>query len=116
MSHTPNKHHVLVVRLEHRAKRNSIVRSYGITPLSRPEDDDTDREAAALLRRQGEQLDTLRAERKALLEAIGDPDMLRAIAVGDTDPRSTVPSICSTVLLRIAAAVPQDPEEAEHEQ
>ncbi len=50
----------LAVRLEHRATQNRIVRSYGITPSSRPEDDDMDREAAALLREQAEQLDTFR--------------------------------------------------------
>ena len=83
----------LAVRLEHRATQNGIVRSYGIMPSSRPEDDDMGREAAVLLRRQGEQLDTLR-------KAIGDPDNLRLLADTFDLP----------ILARIAAAGPQDPE------
>ena len=57
---------LLAELLHHRATQNAIVRSYGIMPSSRPEDDDLDRAAAARLR----QLDTLR-------NAIGDPDRLR---------------------------------------
>jgi hypothetical protein len=44
-------------RLRHRATQNAIVRSYGIMPSSRPEDDDLDRLAAVGLRRLA-QLDT----------------------------------------------------------
>ena len=53
----------LAIQLEHRATQNAIVRSYGIMPSSRPEDDDLDRAAAVRLRK---------------LDAI-DPDELRAI-------------------------------------
>ena len=56
---------VLAELLHHRATQNAIVRSYGIMPSSRPEDDDLDRAAAARLR----QLDTLR-------NAIGDPRLV----------------------------------------
>lgn len=66
--------HGVVVRLEHRATQNAIVRSYGIMPSSRPEDDDLDRDAARLLRVQGEQLDTLR-------NAIGDPRLVENMYV-----------------------------------
>ena len=41
---------VLAELLHHRATQNAIVRSYGIMPSSRPEDDDLDRAAAARLR------------------------------------------------------------------
>lgn len=41
---------VLAELLHHRATQNAIVRSYGIMPSSRPEDDDLDRSAAARLR------------------------------------------------------------------
>ena len=50
-------------QLAHRATQNAIVRSYGIMPSSRPEDDELDRAAAVGLRRLA-RLDT----------AIGDPD------------------------------------------
>ena len=53
-------------QLRHRATQNAIVRSYGIMPSSRPEDDELDRAAAVGLRRLA-QLDT----------AIGDPEELR---------------------------------------
>ena len=58
-----------------------------------PDAHDVQRAAAVLLRRQGEQLDTLR-------KAIGDPDNLRLLADTFDLP----------ILARIAAAVPQDPE------
>ncbi len=41
---------VLAELLHHRATQNAIVRSYGIMPSSRPEDDDLDRAAAVRLR------------------------------------------------------------------
>ena len=41
----------LAIQLEHRATQNAIVRSYGIMPSSRPEDDDLDRAAAVRLRK-----------------------------------------------------------------
>ena len=63
-----------------------------------PDAHDVQRAAAALLRRQGEQLDTLRA-------AIGDPDNLRLLADTFDLP----------ILARIAAVVPQDPEEGRAE-
>jgi hypothetical protein len=59
----------LADRLDHRATQNAIVRSYGIMPSSHPEDDDLDRAAAALLRHHAN-----------LLDAIGDPDILRHIS------------------------------------
>ena len=55
----------LAIQLEHRATQNAIVRSYGIMPSSRPEDDDLDRAAAVRLRK----LD-------AIEEAVGDPTVL----------------------------------------
>lgn len=48
---------VLAELLHHRAAQNAIVRSYGIMPSSRPEDDDLDRAAAARLRQLTERLD-----------------------------------------------------------
>lgn len=66
------------------------------------------------LRRQGEQLDTLRAERKALLEAIGDPDELRRIAVSVARDRKVTSAEAERrigIMTALAAAVPQDPEE-----
>lgn len=64
------------------------------------------RAAAALLRRQGEQLDTLRA-------AIGDPDELRRIAVSVARDRKVTSAEAERrigILTALAAAVPQDPE------
>lgn len=62
------------------------------------------RAAAVLLRRQGEQLDTLRAERDALLEAIGEHYRYDGHAMDS----------CCNADYRLwwsaAAAVPQDPE------
>lgn len=66
----------------------------------------TQREAAVLLRRQGEQLDTLRA-------AIGDPDELRRIAVSVARDRKVTSAEAERrigILTALAAAVPQDPE------
>lgn len=70
--------------------------------------------AARLLRRQGEQLDTLRAERDRLLEAIGDTDLPRmATRHADSCTVCSYPLDCDVadLLDRLAAAVPQDPEE-----
>ena len=64
MSDTGNDWAATAERLRHRATQNAIVRSYGIMPSSRPEDDDLDRAAAVGLRRLAEkearlaQLDT----------------------------------------------------------
>jgi len=85
----------LAVRLEHRATQNGIVRSYGIMPSSRPEDDDMDREAAALLRRQREQLDTLR-------NAIGAVNNIRRVAA--QLPDATSYSLASLALWMDAVA------------
>ncbi len=56
-------------QLAHRATQNAIVRSYGIMPSSRPEDDDLDRAAAVGLRRLA-QLDTAIADQEVDLCAI----------------------------------------------
>ena len=56
-------------QLRHRATQNAIVRSYGIMPSSRPEDDELDRLAAVGLRRLV-QLDTAARD---LMDEI-DPD------------------------------------------
>ena len=120
---------VLAELLHHRATQNAIVRSYGIMPSSRPEDDDLDRAAAARLRQLTDetpfvtkyvrvpderdelrrQLDTLR---NALLDAIGDPDELRRVAVSVARDRKVTSAEAERrigLLTRIAAAV-GDPE------
>ena len=80
----------LADRLDHRATQNAIVRSYGIAPSSRTEDDDLDRAAANRLRH----LD-------ALLDAIGDPDRLLVWAYFYRHRGATLPEW----LRRIADAV-----------
>ena len=52
----------LAIQLEHRATQNAIVRSYGIMPSSRPEDDDLDRAAAVRLRKLDAAITDVRAE------------------------------------------------------
>jgi hypothetical protein len=49
---------VLAELLHHRAAQNAIVRSYGIMPSSRPEDDDLDRAAAARLRQLAQRIES----------------------------------------------------------
>ena len=96
----------LADRLDHRATQNAIVRSYGIAPSSRTEDDDLDRAAANRLRH----LD-------ALLDAIGDPYLVSLVAlrcdeeaeacqqIGGFGETVNVLDMTHTLLRRIADAV-----------
>lgn len=59
---------VLAELLHHRATQNAIVRSYGIMPSSRPEDDDLDRAAAARLRQLTDENDRWQEEARQYAE------------------------------------------------
>ncbi len=119
---------VLAELLHHRATQNAIVRSYGIMPSSRPEDDDLDRAAAARLRQLTERLDDswytdiaerldavavecdeLRRQHDNPRSAIGVPDELRGHELDMSDGTVNTPEvtheIVRDILLRIAAAV-----------
>ena len=90
---------VLAELLHHRATQNAIVRSYGIMPSSRPEDDDLDRAAAARLRqltdetpfvtkyvRVPDERDELRRQLDTLRDAvIALRELLALAAVGDPE-------------------------------
>ena len=86
----------LAIQLEHRATQNAIVRSYGIMPSSRPEDDDLDRAAAVRLRKLDAAIADVRAE---FAQALSDDaetsgfltwierlDTVLADALGGTEP------------------------------
>lgn len=60
---------MLAELLHHRATQNAIVRSYGIMPSSRPEDDDLDRSAAARLRQLTNENERLRELAGFLIDA-----------------------------------------------
>ena len=60
---------LLAELLHHRATQNAIVRSYGIMPSSRAEDDDLDRAAAARLRQLTDDNERLRELAGFLIDA-----------------------------------------------
>ncbi|HQZ37296.1 MAG TPA: hypothetical protein PK020_22920 [Ilumatobacteraceae bacterium] len=117
---------VLAELLHHRATQNAIVRSYGIMPSSRPEDDDLDRAAAARLRqltdetpfvtkyvRVPDERDELRRQLDTLRNAIGDPAWL---TVAMEEGRVDWSAIHRLVEAFDALAAVGDPEEGRDEQ